>query len=147
MTRANETGIASQGPGTKTSDSIPSNLSKGESVFTADETEDNIDLFWGIRKKDPRLIEIGIRDLLKNTGVTLNKDAPQELSKLKSDARSHEINIMLPKKDEANEKRLVSIEKNVAVLVEQGKESTYTNENGDLVIKKGPLTRIIKKKK
>lgn len=41
-----------RGPGTKTSDSIPARLSKGESVMTADETEKHKGLFQAIRDKD-----------------------------------------------------------------------------------------------
>ena len=119
---------------------------KQEFVSTAEDTKKHRTLFEGIHKKDKSLIEIGIRDLLKHTGVTLPQNAPGELSKMKSDARSHEINIMMPKRDIEHDNRMMSMEKNIAELVKQGNQIKYLNENGDLVIEKGNLTRIIKKK-
>ena len=114
--------------------------------MTAKETKKYKSLFLGIRENDPKLISIGIQDLLKNTGVKLPENAPAELSKMKSEARSHEISIMMPKRDEAHDNRMVSMEKNIAELVKQGNQNKYLNEKGDLVIEKGNLTQIVKKK-
>ncbi len=136
-----------QGPGTKTSDSIPANLSKGESVMTADETQDNMNLFKGIRNKDGKLIVIGIRDLIKNTGVSLSEDMPRELSQMKSDARVHEISVLVPKKDMDADNRMDSIEGNIKQLVKQGTERNYLDANGNLVIQRGSLRQVITKKK
>lgn len=135
-----------KGPGTKTSDSIPAMLSVGETVLTADETQDNINLLYGIRKNDTRLIELGIQDLIKNTGVTLSRDTPRELSQMKSEARAHEIRILLPEKDLDQEKRMESIENHIKIIAKQGGETNYVDGNGNVVIKKGSLTRIIKNK-
>lgn len=58
-----------QGPGTETSDSIPANLSKGESVMTAKETKSYKDLFLGIRNKDRKQLEKGVVNLIDNEGL------------------------------------------------------------------------------
>jgi hypothetical protein len=117
-----------------------------EFVNKASDTKKYRPLFEGIHNKDKKLIEIGMRDLLKDTGVVMNSDVPKELTQMKSQARAHEINFLLPKKDLQQEHKIASIEKNTALLVKQGSENNYLNENGDMVIVKGSLTRVIKKK-
>lgn len=135
-----------QGPGTKTSDSIPAWLSKGESVMTADETQEHYDLLMGIRNKDNKLIELGIRNLLENTGVSLPSDAPAELSRMKSDARSSELRILMPAKDVEHTRMMQGIKERVEMIEMRGRTKTYTNSNGDTVIESGNNVRIIKKR-
>jgi hypothetical protein len=55
-------GLAIDGPGTKTSDSIPAFLSKGESVMTTDETGSSINILKAIRAK--KLNDKVLKDLM-----------------------------------------------------------------------------------
>lgn len=135
-----------QGAGTETSDSIPANLSKGESVMTAQETRKNKQLFLGIRKNDPKLIEIGIAELLKNTGVSLPKSMVSELSATKDDIRSKEIKIMMPKSDTGQENKFKTMESHMLELVNQGKNQRFIDSEGNQIVRRGSLTQIIRKK-
>lgn len=78
--------IGLEGPGTETSDSIPANLSKGESVMTAKETRENWDLLWAIRKNDKTAMTEALFDLLSGTGVsTVNSKEYRRVANEKSE--------------------------------------------------------------
>nr|MBA2648063.1 hypothetical protein [Legionella sp.] len=134
-----------QGPGTATSDSIDARLSKGESVMTARETRDNMSLLKGIRNKDNRLIEIGISNLLKNSGVILSSDMPQELSGYKSALKNAEMKAYITSDNSGVESRIESVESRLLELIKVNKENTTILPNGDMIIKKGNSTTIIKR--
>lgn len=133
-----------QGPGTGTSDSIPSNLSKGESVMTAEETKDNKELFLGIRKRDDRLIQKGIMSLLKNTGVTL-QGMPKELLQTQSNLKQAELSVLSYSNNSGMEKRLDITNRNIEDFIRSQKGETMTVlQDGRIVIQRNNLTRIIK---
>lgn len=117
-----------------------------EFVNTASDTKKHRALLEGIHTKDKKMMEIGIRDLINGTGIVLTSDTPKELSHMKSEAKAREINVLLPKSNPDNERRISAIEKNTEALVRQGGEKKYVNHNGDLVIEKSGNVRIIKKK-
>lgn len=134
-----------QGPGTDTSDSIPSLLSKGESVMTAKETKNNLKLFKGIRNRDNDLIQVGILKLLKDTGVVL-PDISAELETKKSAIRVAEINSLYNFSNIGVEKRLDNVEMYLKTISEQSKNNETVLPNGDRIIKNGNITTKIKAK-
>jgi hypothetical protein len=133
------------GPGTETSDSIPANLSKGESVMTAKETRENNELLWGIRKKDNKLIEVGIRALLENTGIVLGPEIAPELSKTKNDIRTAETKLLVVSNNDGVESRIDRMDSKLKTLVKQGNKSRTVLPDGRIIEQEGSVTRIIRK--
>lgn len=70
-----------QGPGTETSDSIPANLSRGESVMTAKTTKKHKALLEALHKDDYSHLTIkDLSPLLAGTGVVFNNEALNEIN-------------------------------------------------------------------
>jgi len=135
-----------QGPGTETSDSIPAKLSKGESVMTAKETKDNLSLFKGIRTKNISMIESGIRDLIKNNGISLSSDITPSIKHTKQDIRSSEIKALLHTDNSGMENRLGSVEERIKDLVKATNRKTIVLPDGTQIINDGSNTKIIRSK-
>lgn len=133
-----------QGPGTKTSDSISANLSVGESVMTADETEEYYDLLMGIRKKDKGLIESGILNLIKGTGVVITPEISRGLAEQKQTLRISESRGIFVSDNSGVEKRLETVDNSMQKLIKKSDDQTIVMPNGDIMIKKGNLTQIIR---
>lgn len=78
-----------KGPGTSKSDSISAKLSRGESVMTAEETQNHYGLFKAIRSGKQREIHGEmLRELLKNTGVYSPNF--KELDRVKAEFGQHQ---------------------------------------------------------
>lgn len=136
-----------QGPGTATSDSINARLSRGESVFTAEETKDNIDLFKGIRKRDPKLIEIGVKDLLRNTGVVLSEDWVKEIGSKKSEEKRAEIEAHFHNDNSGMEKRMDGLRQEMKSMHQTVKKRVTVLPDGTTITHNGNNTTIIRKQK
>lgn len=83
-----------QGPGTKTSDSIPAMLSKGESVMTADETVSSRGIFKAIRAK--KLNDQVLRDIVsgKSGGALMSAFDDSRLLKKLDEVKSAQTDIV-----------------------------------------------------
>lgn len=118
---------------------------KQEFVNTAEDTKKYRPLFEGIHKKDRKLIEIGVRDLLEGTGVILDGDIGQNLSNRKQEARVAEYHSAYFNDNSGVEKRIERVEGVLTDIYNQGSDMQYVLPNGNLVIQKGSHKRIIKK--
>jgi hypothetical protein len=118
---------------------------KGEFVNTKETTKKYRNLLEGLHLNDNARIEVGLRDLLKNTGVSL-PDLSGEINAKKFSLKQAEMNAYFNKDNSGIEKRIGSLEGHLIKLVKQGDENTTILPNGDKLIKKGSLTRIIRKK-
>jgi hypothetical protein len=118
---------------------------KGEFVNTKETTKKYRNLLEGLHLNDNARIEVGLRDLLKNTGVSL-PDLSGEINAKKFSLKQAEMNAYFNKDNSGIEKRIGSLEGHLIKLVKQGDENTTILPNGDKLIKKGSLTIIIRKK-
>ena len=136
-----------QGPGTSTSDSINARLSKGESVMTAEETKQNMNLFKGIRNKDSKLLHSGIMDLAKNYGLMINGDIPNALVQKRNFIKDSETSPIIVTGNDISSKHLLSInEKIYDVLSKEKNNKIYNDVNGNLVIQNGSHKQVIRKR-
>lgn len=134
-----------KGPGTETSDSIRANLSRGESVMTARETKDNKTLFRGIRLRKKSLIQEGIENLLENTGVTLSRDLPKNLSDKKEQIKQAELKVIVNNDYSQLKYAQDETNKRLETLISEAKTRVYHDQNGNLVKQSGTHKTIIKK--
>jgi DNA repair exonuclease SbcCD ATPase subunit len=120
---------------------------KGEFVNTAEDTLKYKPLFEGIHKKDKSLMEIGLRDLLKDTGVVLDSEIPKGLSDKKESTRAAEIKMQFANDNSGVESRIDNVESHIKKLVKQGEFSTTVKPDGTVIEKRGSITRVIKPRK
>lgn len=133
-----------EGPGTETSDSINANLSKGETVFTAQQTRDNYDLFKGIFYEDHQLFDQAIRDLIKDRGIILSPQLPASLNTTKDWVRNAESKSVFINDHAPVTSQLSQMNKRMIELVKQNKTKIYTDQFGNLVKQTGSHSVIIK---
>ena len=119
---------------------------KGEFVNTKETTKKYRNLLEGLHANDNARIELGLMDLLKNTGVSL-PDLSGEINAKKFSLKQAEMNAYFNNDNSKLESRIGSLEGHLIALVKQGDESKTILPNGDIIEKKGSLTRIIRKKK
>jgi hypothetical protein len=112
-----------------------------EFVHTAEKTKKYRTLFEGIHNDDNRMVELGLLELLKDTGVTLPQESSTRMSNAKDLMRTQQTRVVVQKPDE----RLTAIEKNVSKIERQSREKTFIDVNGNVHIKRGNHTRIIRK--
>lgn len=118
---------------------------RGEYVITKEKTAKNRSLLEGLHTDNPALIQKGIFDLLKNTGVSLpdsnNISNKRELLNgyMSTNAANNALNLSKVEKELSEIKAKFD-----EVIKNQGKE-IYTKPNGDVVKKLGSHTVIIKK--
>jgi len=134
-----------QGPGTETSDDIPSNLSKGESVVTAKGTKLSKTLLKGLNANDNLLIQKGIEELLKNTGVTL-PNFSKEINFKKMKLKDAEMKAYFSLDNSGLEKRLNNVEDVLNKIYKQGDETKTILNDGTVHVQKGNSLTIIRKK-
>lgn len=134
-----------QGPGTTTSDSIPANLSRGESVMTAKETKQYKPLFKAIRYNNKALIDKELMNLLEGTNVTLPKNLPGLLATKKNQVKEGELTIHVNNNYGDFKKEQEITNKKLSDLIEANKHKVYRNQNGDLVQKINSHTIITRK--
>lgn len=131
-----------QGPGTSTSDSIPAWLSKGESVMTARETEENYHLLKGIRMDDDRMITRGLQELIRGRGIMLSSDIPDSVARRRDVLNSGKTILLSDNKPMTSE--LIMMNKKFDDLLKESKSKTYTDGKGNVVRKTGSHTEIIR---
>lgn len=119
---------------------------KGEFVNTKETTKKYRNLLEGLHANDNARIELGLIDLLKNTGVSL-PDLSGEINAKKFSLKQAEMNAYFNNDNSKLESRIGNLEGHLIALVKQGDESKTILPNGDIIEKKGSLTRIIRKKK
>lgn len=151
-----------KGPGTETSDSIPAQLSRGESVMTARETKENKKILLGIRHRDKKIFTEGVMDaiakdllsaegllkgLLSGTRVTLPHDLPAQLVSKREIIDQHHItnNVATLRDIDKMRKEQEKTNEHLFALIKQGSERQYIDHAGNLVIKRGGNTTVIKK--
>jgi hypothetical protein len=132
-----------QGPGTETSDSIPAKLSKRESVVTAKGTRKAKTLLKGLNADDNFLIEKGIAELLKNTGVSLS-NIPIEIKEKKQSIREAEYQLNFSSNNKGVESKLDALTEQVKKTSSQ--ETRTVLPDGRLMVKKGLNTTYIRQK-
>lgn len=116
---------------------------RGEFVTTKEKTKKNRTLLEGIHTDDNRKIELGIVELLKNTGVSL-PSISKEINDTKNNLRDAELKYFI-NDNKGVEKRISNLEGYLQLLVKQGNEQTLVLNDGSKIIKKGSTTRIVKK--
>jgi hypothetical protein len=117
---------------------------KGEFVHTKEKTKKHRSLLEGIHKDDDRLIHMGILDLIKDRGISLIGDIPNEINNTKNSIRNNEMR-MFVNNNAGVESRIDNLEKHLSTLVKQGNESEIILANGTRIIKKGNVTTTIRK--
>lgn len=115
-----------------------------EFVMNAKHTDKYFDLFQGIHTGDKKLMELGLSDLLKDTGVVLPKDISQKIKSGKDSIKSSELKIVSGNNNSGVEVRLDKLEKHLVELIEQGKISETALTDGSIMTKKGSHTSIIR---
>jgi len=114
---------------------------KGEFVNTKETTKKYRTLLEGMHTEDNAKIELGIAELLKGTGVSLpNFSREINISKMK--LKDAEIKAYYSNDSKNLEGKVDEIVGHIKSLI--NKESMTVLPNGDKMIKKGSLTRIIK---
>lgn len=131
-----------KGPGTETSDSIPANLSRGESVMTAKETREHKDTLLAIRNKNPlKLAESALKFLLKGTGVIMPRDIVQTISDKKSEAKNAEVKLTINNHvAELQKEQQITNSKLDALIAAQ--KNTVLSHGDNLVFKSGSHIKI-----
>lgn len=117
---------------------------KGEYVMTKEKTDKHWELLHGIHTGNKALMEIGIRDLLKNTGVSLSADIAQGLIKTKSDIKSNELKALLSNDNSGVENRIDKLESRLIELIRVNNGAKTVLPDGTIVYKDGSVTRYIK---
>ena len=117
---------------------------KGEFVNTKETTKKYRTLLEGMHTDDNAKIELGLRELLKNTGVSL-PDITRDINNSKNNLRAAELSTIFRTDNSKLSKDVIAIKDHLAILVKQGAEDIQVLPNGDRMIKKGSVTRIIKK--
>lgn len=135
--------VGLKGPGTETSDDIPANLSLNESVITAKGTKKAPTLLKGLNADDNTMIEKGIAELLKNTGLSLS-NIPMELQSKKQAIRDAEYSLNFSSNNKGVESKLDELRNEVKRLSNQ--ESRTVLPDGRLMIKKGLNITYIKQR-
>lgn len=136
-----------QGPGTETSDSIPARLSKGESVITAKVTRKRKGLLEALQTDREDLIKAALINELSGTGVVISQDLPKELSSKKDSIRGIEAELFYKTDNSSMEKRLDEVNKKLQAQIDENRNKTYIDQDGNLIKKQGSHTSIIKKKR
>lgn len=116
---------------------------KGEFVTDKETTSRNRTLLEGLHTNDTRLIQIGISDLLKNTGVSLPNLA-KDLNVSKSNLKQAEMNAYFNADNSAMEAKLANVESILNKIHKQGNDDSTVLPNGTRIIKKGNLTTVIR---
>ena len=117
---------------------------KGEFVNTKETTKKYRTLLEGMHTDDNAKIELGLHKLLKNTGVSL-PDITKDINNSKNNLRTAELRTIFKQDNSKLSKEVVAIKESLALLVKQGAEDIQLMPNGDRMIRKGSVTRIIKK--
>ena len=118
---------------------------KGEFVSTKETTKKHRNLLEGLHLNDNFLIQKGIEELLKNTGVTLPNAAP-EIYSSKMKLKEAEMKAYFTTDNSVLEKKISELEEHLSILVKQGSESEMVMPDGTVIIKKGLNTSVIKKR-
>lgn len=115
---------------------------KGEFVHTKEATKKNRNLFEGIHKNDKKLIEYGLDELLKNNGISLASDIPDDLNNIKNGIRKTELNVF--NNNTGVEKRIDSLQKEFIKMSKILANSDRVMANGTRIIKNGNIVTTIK---
>lgn len=137
--------IGIKGPGTSTSDSIPANLSAGESVISAKNTKKHKDLLLGIHNNDNALIKIGVQDLIKNTGITLSNDLPAMLLNKKAAIKEAELNQFINIDNSKIEKQMGEMKSILSLILHENKQKIFSDGTGNVFLKSNNHTKMIRK--
>lgn len=118
----------------------------GEFVTKKEDTSQNRNLLEGIHKDDKRLMEIGIRDLIKNKGISLESDINKDLSSTKTRIREAEANNYFINNNKGVENRIDALQEELKQLNKSQKDSDTTLPDGTRVIKRNNVTTVIRPK-
>lgn len=119
---------------------------KGEFVNTKETTKKYRNLLEGIHNEDTKMIEKGIGELLKGTGVSLS-NLPIELNDKKSFIQKAEYAMNYRSNNSGVEKRLDTLSNKFDALNSGLNDSTTYLDNGTTIIKRGNNTTIIRKRR
>lgn len=118
---------------------------KGEFVTTKQKTKKHRNLLEGIHKDDRKLIELGISELLKDTGVSIS-DLPEQLNSKRNAIKQAEYAMHFNGNNSGVEKRLDILSDKFDALNGGLNDSETYLADGTKIIKKGSLTTVIRKK-
>jgi hypothetical protein len=117
---------------------------KGEYVMTKEKTDKHWDLLHGLHTGNKSMMEVGIRDLLKNTGISLSSDIASGLINTKNEIKSNELKALLNTDNSGMENRIDNVEKRLIELIKANKTSHTVLPDGTIIYKEGSITRRIK---
>lgn len=119
----------------------------GEYVMNKATTKKNFKLLDGLHKDDSRLMMVGIKELIKDKGISLIADIPRELNETKSAIKSNEMQFFVNNNNNRGvESRIDVLQKEFMNISKILSNSETVLPNGTRIIKKGSLTTIIKPK-
>lgn len=135
--------VGLEGPGTETSDSIPANLSKNESVITAKGTRKAQTLLEGLNANDNKMIELGIAELLKNTGISI-ESIPQDLKNTRNSIREKEYSLQFSNNNRTMEGQLGELNDKFDSINKKMNTTMLELSDGRIMIKTGDSITYIK---
>lgn len=132
-----------QGKGTTTSDSIPANLSRGESVMTAKETQRHMELFQAIRSgSEPKYAQA----LMSELGSMMSYlPSTQSLMAKKDSARHEELRIISNNDYSELSGRIDKTNSTLNKILAQSEEKIFIDSRGNLVQKNKTHKTILRK--
>lgn len=127
-------------------DEVTGEVHGQEFVHTAEKTRKYRNLFEGIHQDNKPLMEKGLAELLKGTGVVLhNPHLPNSLMLKKDAAQAAHVNAYFKNDNSGVEERIDRLEAHLKEMKADGKNKTDYLADGTIVIKKGSNIRVIKK--
>ena len=120
---------------------------KGEYVMTKEKTRKNWDLLHGLHTNNIALMEAGIRDLIKDKGISIASDIGNDLSRSKSELRTAEMRAFLTADNSGLEEKISVLDKRLLELIKANENKHIILPDGTQIIKMGSLTKTIRPKK
>jgi DNA repair exonuclease SbcCD ATPase subunit len=120
---------------------------KGEYVMTKEKTNKNWDLLHGLHTNNIAMMEAGIRDLIRDKGISIASDIGNDLSHSKNELRTAEMRAFLTTDNSGLESRIETLDKRLLELIKANENKHIILPDGTQVIKKGSLTKTIRPKK
>lgn len=132
-----------KGPGTSTSDSIPANLSRGESVMTAKETKQHKGLLQAIRSGSQVDYASALLKELHNVSSTMPNAAI--LAAKKDSYKNEALRVMMSNDYSELSGRIDATNKTLENILNETKNKYYVDGSGNLVKQSGTHTTVIKR--
>lgn len=118
----------------------------GEFVTTKEKTVKHRNLLEGIHQDNPRLIELGIGELLKSSDIDL-PNISNEIKIEKSKLKAAEMRTYFNTDNKGVERKIDELKNEMKSLNRTASESQIVLPDGTIIMKKGTNTTVIRRKK